>query len=237
MSLRNLLNKAPVVPVLVVENVAHARPLAEALVAGGLPVLEVTLRTPAALDVVAEMAKVDGAIVGIGTARNPSDVQRAADVGGQFAVSPGLTPALRDGDHQIPLLPGVATASEAMTAADAGYDTLKCFPASAVGGMALLKALAGPLPDLKFCPTGGVREDALQGWLTLPNVICVGGSWLVNAKQLADGDWAAVTAAAQRACALAAGEPPAAPVDAPGSAAGEEDPGAALELMIKEDKQ
>lgn len=235
MSLRSLLQQAPVIPVLVVENVAHAKPLAKALVAGGLPVLEVTLRTPAALDVVADMATVDGAIVGIGTARNPADVRRASDVGAQFAVSPGLTPALRDADHAIPLLPGVATASEAMTAADAGYDTLKCFPASAVGGMALLKALASPLPDLQFCPTGGVREDTLQGWLQLPNVICVGGSWLVTGKQLADGDWAAISAAAERACSLAAGEPPAAPVDAPGSAAGEEDPGAAMEMMIKDD--
>lgn len=234
MSIRAVLNRAPVIPVLVVDDVAHAKPLAQALVAGGLPVLEVTLRTPTALDVVEAMATVDGAIVGIGTARNPADVQRAADAGAQFAVSPGLTPALRDARHPIPLLPGVATASEAMTASDAGYDTLKCFPASAVGGMALLKALAGPLPDLKFCPTGGVREDTLQGWLQLPNVLCVGGSWLVSARQLAAGDWAAVTAAAQRACALASGEPPVAPASAPGSALGEEDPGAALELTAKD---
>lgn len=237
MSIRQLLQRAPVIPVLVVDNVAHAKPLSEALVAGGLPVLEVTLRTPVALEVVAEMAKVEGAIVGIGTARNPADVRRAADIGAQFAVSPGLTPALRDADHAIPLLPGVATAGEAMTAADAGYDTLKCFPASAVGGMALLKALASPLPDLQFCPTGGVREDTLQGWLQLPNVLCVGGSWLVTGKQLTDGDWATITAAAERACRLAAGQPPAAPVAAPSSAAGEEDPGAALEMLIKEDTQ
>ena len=235
MSLRSLLQRAPVIPVLVVDDVAHAQPLAHALVAGGLPVLEVTLRTPVALDVVAEMTKVEGAIVGIGTARNPADVQRAADVGAQFAVSPGLTPTLRAADHAIPLLPGVATAGEAMTAADAGYDTLKCFPAAAVGGMALLKALASPLPDLKFCPTGGVREDTLQGWLQLPNVICVGGSWLVTPKQLADGDWSAITAAAERACALAAGQPPAAPATAPSSALGEEDPGAALEMTTTED--
>lgn len=234
MNLRELLQQAPVIPVLVVEDVAHAVPLAEALVAGGLPVLEVTLRTEAALDVVQAMARVDGAVVGIGTARKPADVQRAANVGAQFAVSPGLTPALRDAEHSIPLLPGVATAGEAMTAADAGYDTLKCFPAAAVGGMALLKSLASPLPDLRFCPTGGVREDTLQGWLKLTNVICVGGSWLVTPKQLADADWAAVTAAAQRACALAAGDPPAAPADAPISAVGEEDPGAALEMNVKE---
>lgn len=231
MDLRKIMEWAPVIPVLVVDDVAHAQPLARALVAGGLPVLEVTLRTDAALDAVRAMREVEGAIVGMGTVRNPADVARAADAGARFAVSPGLPPALRDAGHPIPLLPGVATATEAMTAADAGYRLLKFFPAAAAGGMQLLQALAGPLPELRFCPTGGVREDTLAGWLQLPNVLCVGGTWLAGADRLAAGDWSGIEANAQRACVLAGRAAPPPAGDAPLSAAGEEDPGAAAEFL------
>ena len=231
MDLRKIMEWAPVIPVLVVHDVGHAQPLARALVAGGLPVLEVTLRTDAALEAVRAMREVEGAIVGVGTVRTSSDMARAADAGAQFAVSPGLPPALRDARHPIPVLPGVATATEAMTAADAGHSLLKFFPAAAAGGMPLLKSLAGPLPELRFCPTGGVREDTLAGWLQLPNVLCVGGTWLAGPDRLAAGDWAGIEATAQRACVLAGRAAPAPAGDAPLSAVGEEDPGAAAEWM------
>lgn len=203
--LRALLRPAAVIPVLVVEDAELAVALAEALVAGGLPVLEFTLRTPAALQAVQRVAvHVPGAIVGTGTVRSPDDLLRSADAGAVFAVSPGLSPRLAEAAERspIPLLPGVSTASEAMSAAERGFCTLKLFPAVPVGGVALLRALGGPLPELRFCPTGGVSLKNAPEFLALPNVICVGGSWVAPAEALAAGDWAQVRALAAQAAAL-----------------------------------
>ena len=193
------------IPVLVVDDAGLAVALAEALVAGGLPVLEFTLRTPAALRAVQRVAvNVPGAIVGTGTVRSPEDLDRSADAGAVFAVSPGLSPRLAGAaEHaRVPLLPGVATASEAMSAAERGFTTLKLFPAVPVGGVALLRALAGPLPELRFCPTGGVSLKNAPDFLALPNVICVGGSWVAPAPLVAAGDWAAVQALSAEAAGL-----------------------------------
>ncbi len=184
-------NAAPVIPVLTVADVAHARPLAQALVDGGLPALEVTLRTAAALDAISEMAQIDGAIVGVGTALNAGHIADAKSAGATFAVSPGATPALVDAaqHHGLPLLPGAATASEAMKLAEMGFETLKLFPAEAVGGRGLLKSLAAPLPQIKFCPTGGVSLQNAPSYLELPNVVCVGGSWVCPADLINAQDW------------------------------------------------
>ena len=202
--LRAICALAPVIPVLTVSDASTAADLARALVAGGLPVLEVTLRTPAALDVIAAMAKIPGAEVGAGTVLTPEDAARAARAGARFAVSPGLTPALAEGcrNANLPLLPGAATASEAMAAAELGYDMLKFFPASAAGGPGFLRALAAPLPHLSFCPTGGITEASAAEWLALPNVVCVGGSWIAPGADVARGDWAAIEARARAAAAL-----------------------------------
>ena len=202
--LRALCARAPVIPVLTVTDAASAADLARALIAGGLPVLEVTLRTPAALDVIAAMARIPGAVVGAGTVLTPEDAARAARAGARFAVSPGLTPALAKGcrDANLPLLPGVATVSEAMAAAEQGHDMLKFFPATAAGGPGFLRALAAPLPHLSFCPTGGITESNAPEWLSLPNVTCVGGSWIAPAADVARGDWAAIEARARSAAAL-----------------------------------
>lgn len=196
--------RAPIVPVLVVEDVAHARPLAEALVAGGLPALEVTLRTPAALDVIAEMAKVPGGVVGAGTLLTPDDVAAAKAAGAQFGVSPGATDALLDAAeaHDLPMLPGAATASEAMRLLERGYTVLKFFPAEAAGGAPFLKSLASPLPQIRFCPTGGVSPANAGDYLGLPNVICAGGSWVAPKPAMAAGDWAGIEALAREAAAL-----------------------------------
>lgn len=203
-SLRALCARAPVIPVLTVTDAASAGDLARALVAGGLPVLEVTLRTPAALDVIAAMAKIPGAEVGAGTVLTAQDAASAARAGARFAVSPGFTPALAEGCRKagLPLLPGVASASEAMAAAEAGHDMMKFFPASAAGGPGFLRALAAPLPHLAFCPTGGITESSAPEWLALPNVICVGGSWIAPAADVARGDWATIEARARAAAAL-----------------------------------
>lgn len=196
---------APVIPVLVVEDVAHAVPLAEALVAGGLPALEVTLRTEAALDVIAEMAKVEGGCVGAGTLLSPEDVRRAKAAGAQFGVSPGSTDHLLDACNaeELPLLPGAATATEAMRLLERGYTVQKFFPAEAAGGVKVLGSLASPLPQISFCPTGGVGPGNVQDYLDLPNTLCVGGSWVAPKDMVAAGDWAGIEALARDAAALA----------------------------------
>lgn len=203
-STRQIAAMAPIIPVLVVHDVAHARPLAEALIAGGLPALEVTLRTEAALQVIAEMAKVEGGVVGAGTLLTPDDVRRAKDAGARFGVSPGATDRLLQAceDADLPTLPGAATASEAMALQERGYDMLKFFPAEASGGAPALKSLASPLPQITFCPTGGVSMDNVLSYLALPNVICAGGSWVAPDHLVQAGDWAAITELARAASQL-----------------------------------
>ena len=203
-AIRSILSLAPVVPVIILDDVSQARPLAEALVAGGLPILEVTLRTPNALKVMEEMGKVTGAIVGSGTVRNALHMQQSVDAGCRFMVSPGISPRILDAadDIGIPLLPGIGTPSEAMTAAERGYAFLKFFPAEALGGAPVLKAFASPLADIKFCPTGGLDPAKAKTYLALPNVVCVGGSWMMPADALASGDWKRIEALAREASAL-----------------------------------
>lgn len=203
-ALRHMLSLAPVIPVIILDDVDAARPLAEALVAGGLPVLEVTLRTPNALRVIAEMAKVPGAILGSGTVRSPLQMGHSVDAGCQFMVSPGASPRLLEAadDHPIPLLPGIGTPTEAMTASEHGYSFLKFFPAEALGGAKVLKAYASPLPDITFCPTGGIDLDKARGYLELPNVICVGGSWIMPADAMAAKDFGRIEKLAREAAAL-----------------------------------
>jgi 2-dehydro-3-deoxyphosphogluconate aldolase/(4S)-4-hydroxy-2-oxoglutarate aldolase len=186
---REICGLAPVIPVIVVRELAHARPLAEALVTGGLPVLEVTLRTPVALDAIRAMAEVDGGVVGAGTLITPADVRAAKAAGALFGVSPGVTPALVEAceAEELPLLAGVATVSEAMAMLARGYDVCKFFPAEANGGVPALKAFAGPLPQVSFCPTGGVTPQNAPDYLALPNVLCVGGSWVCDPKLVAAG--------------------------------------------------
>jgi 2-dehydro-3-deoxyphosphogluconate aldolase/(4S)-4-hydroxy-2-oxoglutarate aldolase len=203
-ALRLTLSLAPVIPVIVLDDVAAARPLAEALVAGGLPVLEVTLRTRHALQVIEEMAKIPGAVVGSGTVRSPLQMGHSVDAGCQFMVSPGASPRLLEAaeDHKIPLLPGIGTPTEAMTAAEHGYSFLKFFPAEALGGAAVLKAYASPLPDITFCPTGGITMEKAKTYLALPNVICVGGSWVMPQDAIESGDWKRIEALAREAAGL-----------------------------------
>ncbi|MBC6437670.1 MAG: bifunctional 4-hydroxy-2-oxoglutarate aldolase/2-dehydro-3-deoxy-phosphogluconate aldolase [Rhodobacteraceae bacterium] len=195
---------APIVPVLAVKDAAQARPLAEALVAGGLPVLEVTLRTPAALEVIAQMARVPGGVVGAGTLLTPRDVVAAKDAGARFGVSPGATDRLLDACAQaeLPLLPGAATASEVMALYERGYDTLKFFPAEASGGPPALKAIGAPIPQVKFCPTGGISPRNAPAYLALPNVICAGGSWVAPAEAVDTSDWPRITELARAAATL-----------------------------------
>jgi 2-dehydro-3-deoxyphosphogluconate aldolase/(4S)-4-hydroxy-2-oxoglutarate aldolase len=203
-AIRSILTLAPVVPVIILDDVSKARPLAEALVAGGLPILEVTLRTPNALKVMEEMAKVTGAIVGSGTVRNEVHMRASVDVGCRFMVSPGASPRLLDAadDVSIPLLPGIGTPTEAMAAAERGYSFLKFFPAEALGGAPVLKAFASPLPDITFCPTGGIDVIKAKTYLALPNVICVGGSWIMPNDAIESGDFARIEALAKEASAL-----------------------------------
>lgn len=205
MTPRELLAAAPVMPVLVIESIDDVVPLARALVAGGLRVLEVTMRTPVALDSVRRMrAEVPEAIVGVGTVVSRADLQAAIDAGAAFGVSPGSTPDLLAAAAAcgIPFLPGVATASEAMLALEHGFDTLKLFPAEQVGGIALLKALGGPLPQLRFCPTGGIDERRARDYLALANVGCVGGSWVAPASLVRNRDFEGITRLAAAAAAL-----------------------------------
>jgi 2-dehydro-3-deoxyphosphogluconate aldolase/(4S)-4-hydroxy-2-oxoglutarate aldolase len=187
---------APVIPVIVLNDVAHAVPLAQALVAGGVRMLEVTLRTPQALACIEAMARaVPQAVVGAGTVRHRDDARAAARAGARFAVSPGYTSALGQAcrDAGMALLPGVATSSEIMAAQEDGFTELKFFPAMQAGGAAMLKAWSGPFWDVRFCPTGGVTLQNAAELLALPNVVCVGGSWLVPGDALASGDWARIT--------------------------------------------
>ncbi|TNE65308.1 bifunctional 4-hydroxy-2-oxoglutarate aldolase/2-dehydro-3-deoxy-phosphogluconate aldolase [Celeribacter ethanolicus] len=195
---------APVVPVLVVKDVAHARPLAEALVAGGLPALEVTLRTPVALDVIREMAKVEGGVVGAGTLLTPEDVIAAKAAGAKFGVSPGATDRLLDAceAHDMPLLAGTSTASDVMKLLERGYTVAKFFPAEANGGVPALKAIGAPLPQMKFCPTGGISLKNARDYLSLSNTLCVGGSWVAPADLVEKGDWKAIEELAREAAAL-----------------------------------
>lgn len=201
---REICDLAPIVPVLVVDDAAHAQPLAQALVAGGLPALEVTLRTPAALEVITEMAKVQGGVVGAGTLLTPADVHAAIDAGATFGVSPGATDRLLDACEEagLPLLPGAATASEAMALLERGYTMLKFFPAEASGGAPAIKAIGAPIPQVTFCPTGGVSPANAASYLSLPNVICAGGSWVAPKDKVLAGDWDAITALAKAAAAL-----------------------------------
>ncbi|CAM3840511.1 bifunctional 4-hydroxy-2-oxoglutarate aldolase/2-dehydro-3-deoxy-phosphogluconate aldolase [Roseateles saccharophilus] len=200
----SLASHGPVIPVIVIQRLEDAVPLAEALVAGGVKVLEVTLRTPVALQAMEAMAKVPGAIVGAGTLRSPQDVANAKNAGCRFGVSPGFTEAIGSAcqQHGLPLLPGVSTASEVMQANAAGYGFLKLFPAVAVGGVNLLKALAGPFPDVAFCPTGGISLQTAPDFLNLPNVKVCGGSWLTPQDAVDAKDWARITRLAAEASAL-----------------------------------
>lgn len=203
-ALRATLSLAPVIPVIILNDVAKARPLAEALVAGGLPVLEVTLRTPHALQIIEEMAKVAGSVVGSGTVRSPLQMSHSVDAGCQFMVSPGASPRLLEAaeDIAIPLLPGIGTPTEAMTASEHGYSFLKFFPAEALGGAPVLKAFASPLADIMFCPTGGIDLAKARTYLALPNVICVGGSWIMPQDAIDAGDWKRIEGLAREAAAL-----------------------------------
>ncbi|HBM58802.1 MAG TPA: keto-deoxy-phosphogluconate aldolase [Citreicella sp.] len=202
-----LCRMAPVIPVLVIEDVSYARPLAEALVKGGLPVLEVTLRTPAALDVIREMASVEGGVVGAGTLLTPEDVSAAIAAGARFGVSPGATDRLLDAceAQDLPLLAGAATATESMALLERGYTVQKFFPAEANGGVPALKAIGAPIPQVRYCPTGGVSMKNARDYLGLKNVLCVGGSWVAPADMMAAGDWAGITALAAEATGLARG--------------------------------
>ena len=198
----HVMQDAPVIPVIVLHDVAHAVPMARALVAGGIRMLEVTLRTPQALACMEAIAReVPEAVLGAGTVRSQADAQAAVNAGARFAVSPGYTSALGQACRALglPLLPGVATGSEIMQAQADGYQQLKFFPALQAGGLAMLKAWSGPFFDVDFCPTGGLTPENAPQFLALPNVRCVGGSWLVPADALAAGDWARITALAAQA--------------------------------------
>ena len=196
-----ILAAAPVIPVLVINRVEDALPIARALVKGGLPVLEVTLRTPAALDAIRAMKEVEGAIVGAGTVLNPKQFDQAVEAGSEFVVSPGFTDTLGKAvqDAPVPLLPGVATAGDIMRALDLGFNRLKFFPAMASGGLPALKGFAAVFGGVRFCPTGGITLDTAPDWLALDAVACVGGSWLVPAGEV---DPAQIEERARRAAAL-----------------------------------
>lgn len=201
----SLLRQSPVIPVVVVDTVEQAVPAARALAAGGVPIVELTLRTPIALDAIrAIAAEVPEVTIGAGTVTTPSGAQRAVEAGAQFLVSPGCTPTLLAAmaDTGLPFLPGTATVSEAIAVLEAGYRAMKFFPAEASGGVAYLSALPTVIPDALFCPTGGVSMSNAAAYLALPNVACVGGSWLTPKDALATGDWDRVTRLATDAAAL-----------------------------------
>ncbi|HEY6641553.1 bifunctional 4-hydroxy-2-oxoglutarate aldolase/2-dehydro-3-deoxy-phosphogluconate aldolase [Povalibacter sp.] len=205
MSIRSTLALAPVIPVIVVEKVEHAVPLAQALCAGGLCVLEVTLRTPAGLPAIEAMRRaVPEAVVGVGTIARPADFTAAANAGAQFGVSPGLTAELAAAARQasFPLLPGIMTPSELLAGLGWGFDTFKLFPAQQAGGVNMLKALAGPFPDVVFCPTGGITRATAPEFLGLPNVACIGGSWVAPADKVRAGEWKAIEELARDAASL-----------------------------------
>ncbi len=204
--LADLLRSGPVVPVITLERVEDAVPLARSLVAGGLRLLEITLRTPAAADAAAAIIRdVPEAIVGIGTVLTPKDLERAQALGARYALSPGATPDLlaAASRSEMPFIPGIATASELMMALAHGFQTVKFFPAVAAGGIPALKALAGPFPQARFCPTGGIDEKNLKDWLALPNVVAIGGSWICSTADIRAQSWAEITAKAQKAVASA----------------------------------
>ena len=199
--LADIFKTATVIPVLTIDRVEDAVPLARALVAGGVHVLEVTLRTPVAVDAARAMiAEVPDAIVGIGTILNGEDLARATALGATFGISPGATPALLQAAaaSDLPFAPGIATASELMQALAAGFDIVKFFPAEQAGGIKALRALAGPFPNIRVCPTGGIGEANAATWLAEPNVVAVGGSWLCPAADIRSGNWAGITAMCER---------------------------------------
>ena len=200
------LRRAPVGPGLVIEDVAGALPRARALVAGGLPLLEITLRTPAAMDVIRALAgEVEGAVVGAGTVLTPAQYRDVERAGAGFVVSPGATTPLLDAADQspVPLLPGAATVSEMMALLERGYRCMKFFPAEPAGGVAYLRSIASPLPEARFCPTGGITVERAPAYLALPNVLAVGGSWVAPADAVKSGDWERITGLAREAAALA----------------------------------
>ncbi len=205
MNVLDLMRLGPVIPVIVIDDLAHAVPLARALVAGGVCVLEVTLRTPVALQAISAIAReVEGAFVGVGTITTPDDFNRAINAGARFGVSPGLTPALIEAARAsgLPLLPGVMTPSDVIAARASGFNALKLFPAQQAGGVGMVKALGGPFPGVTFCPTGGITAASAPEYLALPNVACVGGSWLTPRSLVTAGDWTAITALARDASGL-----------------------------------
>ena len=204
---REILSAGAVIPVMAIDDLSTAVDLAHALVEGGIPTLEITLRTPVGVDAIRLIAKeVPNAIVGAGTVTNPEELQAVEDAGAVFAISPGLHETLAKASHQssIPLIPGVATPGEVQLALEHGINTLKLFPAEVVGGKAMLKALYGPYPDIRFCPTGGITLESAPEYLALPNVLCVGGSWLTPKDAVKNQDWATITRLAKEAAALKA---------------------------------
>lgn len=190
-STKEICSMVPVIPVIVSDDLDAAQPLAEALVDSGLKVLEVTLRTPNALKIAELMSEIPDAIVGVGTVRNKEDMEKAIKSNLDFCVSPGMTDQLKDIalSSGFPFLPGAATVTESMQLADAGFDVQKFFPAEAAGGVAMLKSFASPFPDINFCPTGGINPQNYQSYLELPNVLCIGGSWLTPAELVSAGGW------------------------------------------------
>jgi 2-dehydro-3-deoxyphosphogluconate aldolase/(4S)-4-hydroxy-2-oxoglutarate aldolase len=207
MTVREVMRVGPVIPVIILDDLRHAVPLATALVAGGVRVLEITLRTAAALPAIrAIAAEVRDAIVGVGTITRPEHLAEAAAAGARFGVSPGLTPALVDAARAsgLPFLPGVMTPSDVIAARGAGFSELKLFPAEQAGGIGMLKALGSPFPDVTFCPTGGVTPESAPRYLALPNVACVGGSWLAPKDAMAAGKWDEITNLARAAASLRA---------------------------------
>lgn len=205
MKSEDVMRLAAVIPVIRIDRIEDAVPMARALVAGGLPALEVTLRTPVAMDAMQRiMAEVEGAVVGAGTVRTPAQFEAVQKLGVRFAVSPGLTRELgiTAQGADLPLLPGVGSASEVMAAMDLGFDRLKLFPATEIGGPRLARALGGPFPEVRFCPTGGINASTAPDWLALGNIICVGGSWMLPQDRIDAGDWATIEALAREAASL-----------------------------------
>lgn len=204
MTADDVMGQGPFIPVITIERLADAVPLARALLAGGVKVLEVTLRTPVALEVIQEMSHVQGAIVGAGTVLNPRDAEKAAAAGAQFLISPGLTEPLARASHdlRLPFLAGIATPGDLMRGLDLGLERFKFFPAENYGGVGTLKALSGPFPSIRFCPTGGITEATAPSYLALPNVACIGGGFATPKAMVDAGDWAGITRLAQRAAAL-----------------------------------
>jgi 2-dehydro-3-deoxyphosphogluconate aldolase / (4S)-4-hydroxy-2-oxoglutarate aldolase len=208
--LQELFAIAPVVPVITIHDARHAVPLARALIAGGLPVIEITLRTEAALDAArAIVAEVPGAFVGIGTVLSPSDLQTAVRMGAAFAISPGQSSELlaAAASSELPFVPGIETASDLMACVAHGFDLVKFFPAVPAGGLAALNALNGPFPHVRFCPTGGIGQDNAPQWLAHPSVVAVGGSWVAPASDIAAGNWASIEARARAAATLPRNSP------------------------------